>query len=95
MGYAHDTSLYQLGLLVQDRDRETLLFKKALTAFFLNVWMALYPLESQNTLMQLEGPEVAVVAEHPGQPQLQWLVDKYPAEATTISVCRQKAKGLF
>lgn len=28
-------------------------------------------------------------------PQLQLLVDKYPAEATIIAVCRQKAKGLI
>lgn len=44
--------------------------KKAPTAFLLKDWMALYPLESQKTLMELEGLEVAVVAEHPGQPQL-------------------------
>lgn len=44
--------------------------KKAPTASLLKGWMALYPLESQKIVIKLEGPEVAVVAEHPGQPQL-------------------------
>lgn len=71
------------------------LLKIAPTAFLLKGWMALYSLDSQKTWMQLEGQEVAVLAEHPGQPQLWLLMDKYPAEATTISACRQKAKGLI
>lgn len=50
--------------------RNTALLQKAPTAFLLKGWMALYPLESQKTLMQLEGPEVAVMAKHLRQPQL-------------------------